>query len=181
MCTFRHFNFSETHFFLVKWVSYIVCQEKFSAIRRYFLNSIFVLIFMAAPVAHISSWAKGHIGAAAAGLWHSYSNTDPSHICNLHCSLQQCQRSLTHRVRPGIKPTSSWTLYRVLNPLSQNRSSWLLFFLMHFQTVLSSKSINSFDLFWTGVIANILGLTWKHRCFSGVWDYEGKIMKIYIY
>ena len=31
--------------------------------------------------------------------------------------------SLTHRVRPGIKPTSSQTLYQVLHPLSHNGNS----------------------------------------------------------
>ena len=34
--------------------------------------------------------------------------------------------SLTHWVRPGVKPTSSWTLCRVLNLLSQERNSCLL-------------------------------------------------------
>ena len=32
--------------------------------------------------------------------------------------------SLTHWVRPGIKSASSWTLSRVLNPLSHNRISY---------------------------------------------------------
>ena len=33
--------------------------------------------------------------------------------------------SLTHWARPGIKPTSSWTLCWVRNPLSHNRNSTL--------------------------------------------------------
>ena len=36
---------------------------------------------------------------------------DPSHVCHLHHSSQQCQ-ILNHWVRPGIKPTSSWILVR---------------------------------------------------------------------
>ena len=48
---------------------------------------------------------------------------DPSPVCNLHCNLRQ-HRSLTHWARPGIEPTSSQTLYQVLNPLSHNGNSW---------------------------------------------------------
>ena len=36
----------------------------------------FLFLFMAALVAHGSSWARGRIGAAAAGLCHSDSNTE---------------------------------------------------------------------------------------------------------
>ena len=36
--------------------------------------------------------------------------------------------SLTHWVRSGIKPTSSWTLCRILNPLSHSRNSHFLTF-----------------------------------------------------
>ena len=36
-------------------------------------------------------------------------------------------RPVTHGVRPGIKPVSSWTLCRVLNPLSHNGNSNSLF------------------------------------------------------
>ena len=34
---------------------------------------------------------------------------EPSHVCNLHHSSQQC-RILTHWVKPGIEPKSSWIL-----------------------------------------------------------------------
>ena len=53
-----------------------------------------------------SSQARGQTGAAV-GLHHSHSNN----------------RSLIHWARPGIKPTSSWTLCQVLNPLSHNGNS----------------------------------------------------------
>ena len=46
--------------------------------------------------------------------------TDLSRICDLCHSLWQT-RSLTHWPRPGIKPTSSWTLFWVFNYLSYNR------------------------------------------------------------
>ena len=55
----------------------------------YFYFSFF---FRATPVAYGSSWDRVEWGAA--GLHHSHSNTP----------------SLTHQVRPGIKPASSWIL-----------------------------------------------------------------------
>ena len=50
------------------------------------------LLFRAAPVAYGSSQARSQMGAAAASLHHSNTNT----------------RFLTHWVRPRIKPSSSW-------------------------------------------------------------------------
>ena len=47
---------------------------------------------------------------------------DPSHICDLHCSLQQCQ-TLNPLSRPVIEPTSSQRLYQVLNLLSYKGNS----------------------------------------------------------
>ena len=64
----------------------------FNLFYLYFLK--FFVFFMAARKA--SFQAKGWIGAATAGLCHSHSNMG----------------SLTHRVRPRIKPTSSWILVR---------------------------------------------------------------------
>ena len=36
---------------------------------------------------------------------------DPSHVCNIHHSSQQCQ-TLTQWAGPGIKPISSWIVVR---------------------------------------------------------------------
>ena len=49
-------------------------------------------VFRTAPVAYGSSQAQGQIGAAAAGLRHSPSNTgfELLESNDLHCSLQQC-------------------------------------------------------------------------------------------
>ena len=45
-----------------------------------------------------------------------YATWDPSCICNVHHSSQQCQiRSLIYWVRPGIKPSSSQILVRFVN------------------------------------------------------------------
>ena len=62
--------------------------------RFYQLFSFFFLLFRATPTAYGSSQARGRIGAVAAGLCHSHSNTG----------------SLTHWARPGIEPSSSWIL-----------------------------------------------------------------------
>ena len=55
-------------------------------------------IFRTTLAAYGSSQARGQIGAAAASLHHSYGYTG----------------SLTHWVRPGIKPVSSWILVRFI-------------------------------------------------------------------
>ena len=74
----------------------------------------FFFLFRATPTVYGRSWARGWIGAVAAGLRHSHSSGDASHICHLHYSSQQCG-SLTHWARPGIKPTTSWFLVRFIN------------------------------------------------------------------
>ena len=56
-------------------------------------------------------------------------------ICNLHCSLRQCQ-SLTHWARPGTEYVSSWIWYQVLNPLSHNGNSsfhFLFYFIFFYK------------------------------------------------
>ena len=67
----------------------------------------------------MGSSTRGWIGAVAAGLSHSHSNT----------------RSLTHWARPGIETTPSQTLCQVLNPLSHSGNSqntFFFFLLSHF-------------------------------------------------
>ena len=46
--------------------------------------------FRAEPMAYGSSQARSRIRATAAGLPHSHSNSDPSHIYNLYYSAWQC-------------------------------------------------------------------------------------------
>ena len=57
---------------------------------------IYFYFFRAPPSACGSSQTRGRIGAIAAGLHHSHSNSG----------------SLTHWARPGIEPVSSWILIR---------------------------------------------------------------------
>ena len=76
-----------------------------------FIHSFFLFFFLsfftAATAAHGHSQARGQIGAAAAGLHHSHSSADPSHIGNLYHAHSNA-RLLTHWLRSGIK--NPWTL-----------------------------------------------------------------------
>jgi len=80
-------------------------------------------------MAYGGSQTRGQMGAIATGLRHSHSNTGSEPHLQTTPQLQQCQiravsvtyttthshvTSLTHRARPGIKPTSSWILVRFI-------------------------------------------------------------------
>ena len=82
-----------------------------------FFNFIFLCLFAfswAACAAYGGSQARGLIGAVAAGLPTATATQDQSQVCNLHHSSRQ-RRSLTHRVRPGIEPETSWFLVWFVN------------------------------------------------------------------
>ena len=66
--------------------------------------------FRAAPVAHGSSQARGRIGAVAASLHHSHSNAGSKLCLRPAPTAHGNTGSLTHWVRPGIKPSSSCIL-----------------------------------------------------------------------
>ena len=66
-----------------------------------YIHSLSFLLFIrATPEAYGSSQARGLIGATAAGLRHSHSNSGSSHTCDLHHSSRQ---------------------HQILNPLSEAR------------------------------------------------------------
>ena len=67
--------------------------------------SFSLFFFRAVPKAYGSSQARGWIGAVAAGLHHSHSNVSATYT-----AAHGNARFLTHWVRPGIEPTSSWVL-----------------------------------------------------------------------
>ena len=71
---------------------------------------ILFLLFRAAPVAYGNFQARSHIGAAAAGLHHSQSNGRIQAMSETYTTAHGNARSLTHWVRPGIKPITSWFL-----------------------------------------------------------------------
>ena len=68
----------------------------------------FFLLFRAPPTAHGGSQAAGGIGAVAASLHHSHSNS----------------RSLTHWARPGIKSATSWFLARFISAAPRRKLPW---------------------------------------------------------
>ena len=53
-------------------------------------NFNFFCLFRTVPIAYGGSQARGWIGAVVTGLCHSHSNTDPSCVCDLRHSSQQC-------------------------------------------------------------------------------------------
>ena len=48
---------------------------------------------------------------------------DPSHVPATYAAACSNIRSLTHRARPGIEPSSSQTLWQAINPLSHKGNS----------------------------------------------------------
>ena len=77
------------------------------AIFSFFLS----LLFRATPEAYGGSQARGRSGTTAASLHHSQSNA----------------RSLAHRVRPGIKPTTPCFLVRFISAAPQRELFCLVF------------------------------------------------------
>ena len=76
----------------------------------------------------------GIYSVTAAGLCHSHSNAG----------------SVTHWVRPGIKPESSWFLVRFVSTLRHDRNSWFLFPLCLIMAFLLLLAVMK------------LGIEWKH-------------------
>ena len=69
-------------------------------VTYFFFSFLFLFcLFRAAPVSYGGSQARVLIGAIAAGLYHSHSNAG----------------SLTHWMRPGVEPASSWILVRLFS------------------------------------------------------------------
>ena len=94
-------------------VSGLLCS--FLAFHSFFF---FFSPFSVAPAAYGSSQVRSQIRAGAepyvttTATWH------------LSCICNQCHTgSLTHWMRPGIEPTSSWRRCQVLNWLSHHRNS----------------------------------------------------------
>ena len=93
---------------------YYVCYSDMWSVT-FFLFSLslfffFFCLFRAAPKAY-SSQVRGQIGAVAAGLHHSHSNARSEWAMSATYTIAHGNvRSLTHRVRSGIKSESSCIL-----------------------------------------------------------------------
>ena len=72
----------------------------------------FFFLCMAAPVAYGSLQPSSWIGAAAAGLHHSHSNTGSKPRLETFTTAHGNAGSLTHSVGPEIELGSSWILVR---------------------------------------------------------------------
>ena len=68
----------------------------------------FFFLHRAEPTACGSSQAKGRLGAVAAGLRYSHSNTRSEPRLWPTPQVMAMPDLLTHRTRPGIEPASSW-------------------------------------------------------------------------
>ena len=93
-----------------------VCLSVFLSLSLSFFLFL-CLLFRAIPVAYRGSLARGRIGAIAASLYHSHSNTE-SEPCLWPTSRGNI-RSMTRRAMSGIEPTSSWILLRFVSVVPQ--------------------------------------------------------------
>ena len=80
--------------------------------------------FRATPMAYGSSQARDQIRAVAASLHHSKHGIQA--MTTTYTTTHGNARSLTHYVRPGIKPTSSWILVRFIT--AELQLLFLIFF-----------------------------------------------------
>ena len=71
---------------------------------------LFFFLLRATPLAYGGSQARSQIGAAAAGLNHSHSNVGYELCLWPITQLEATPDPLTHWVRPGTEPESSWIL-----------------------------------------------------------------------
>ena len=85
----------------------------------YSLAFFFFFLFRAASAGYGCSQDRGRIRAAAAGLHHSHSNLASKLHLRPTPLLMANTGSLTHRVRPGIKPASSWILVGFVSAVLQ--------------------------------------------------------------
>ena len=97
----------------------------------HFLLFFFFFFFRAAPTTYGSSQAGGRIGAVAASLCHSHSNTGSGASSVTCTTVHGTAGSLTHWARPRIQPASSWILVGFLTPeplqelmKGRNRNLW---------------------------------------------------------
>ena len=90
-----------------KWVfrAIVECEKKDTRDTWWVNSFFFFFLFTATPATYGSSWARGQIQVSATGLCHSHSNVvpDPSHICDLCCSLWQ------HQILNSLSEARGWT------------------------------------------------------------------------
>ena len=125
----------------------------------------FIYFFRAATAAHGSSQARDPMQAIAAALHHSHSNVGSKP--HLWPTLQLWQLgSLTHWARPGIEPTTSWTLVMFIAAKTRQELHNDYFFLIFGPLMLPGLLYITFlELNW--VEGKDYSQTWNNRigCF----------------
>ena len=99
--------------------------QNFSLMPTFF----FLFFFRVIPMACGSSQVRGWIGAAAAGLCHSHSNTRSKPRLWPTPQLMAMLDSLTHWSRPGIQTLYSWILVGFVTRWATIGTSLMLIFL----------------------------------------------------
>ena len=67
------------------------CSVRYNIQKCTDIFFFFFFLLRAEPVAYGRFQARGPVGAEAAGLHHSHSNSGSSLVCSLHCSSRQLQ------------------------------------------------------------------------------------------
>ena len=90
-------------------------DDGFNALSWPFLFFFNFFLFRATPSAYGGSQARSLIGATAAGLCQSHSNTGSERCLWLNTTAHGNAGSLTHWAEPGIEPTTSWLLVKFVS------------------------------------------------------------------
>ena len=102
-----------------------------------FIHLFAYLFFYSLPAAYVISQARSWTGAAAVGLYHSYSNaiSEPCLWPQLLATLDP----LTYWVRPGIEPASSWILVGFITHWATTETPFLKKFFYGISTACGSS------------------------------------------
>ena len=102
----------------------------------YFYLFIYLfLLFRAAPLTYGGSSARGWTGDTAASVHHSHKQCQICAVSVTYTTVCSNARSLTHWMRPGIEPPSSWILIRFITHRVTTGTPWLLVFLYSFSNI----------------------------------------------
>ena len=108
------YNSLVAQIFIFFFASSPVSHWQILSVKSLKISLYLFLLFRAAPTVYGSSLARDRIRAATAGLHHSHSNAKIRAMSVIYTTGHSYTGSLTHWVRPGSEPTSSWILVRFL-------------------------------------------------------------------
>ena len=100
-------------------------KNKIYRILFYFILFHLICLFRAAPATYGGSQARGQIGAEAASLHLSHSDTGSEPCLSATYTIARGNAgSLTRWERPGIEPVSSWILVGFINHWATTGTPW---------------------------------------------------------